>query len=58
MDKLIENAIYNIVPIVGNTYHLYHNQGRNILSIIEPHEWNLEHLGSYKYVGDNTWEKQ
>ena len=31
--------------------------GKSFLSLINPNEWNREHLGSYKLNTNGTWEK-
>ena len=56
--ELVYNAKYNFIPIVGNIYHLYiGSDSRNFLSIIEPHEWSMEYIASFKFTIDNTWLK-
>lgn len=44
-------------PISGNHYHLYeNNKGEEFLSLVSPQEWNMKHLGSYKFLSDGRWE--
>jgi len=56
--ELIYNAKYNFIPIVGNIYHLYiGSDSKNFLSMIEPSEWSMKHIASYRFTVDNTWLK-
>lgn len=56
--EIVYNSKYNFVPRVGHTYHLYDTGKDLILSMIEPERWEkYEHIGSYKFTADNTWEK-
>ena len=56
---MVYSAVYNFIPAVGNTYHLYANHtGKLFLSIIGPDEWDIvEHKGSFRFTTDNTWER-
>ena len=55
--NLIYKSKYNFTPIIGETYHLYKGNKNNFLSIIKPHEWEIECMGSYKLTSNNTWTK-
>lgn len=55
--ELVYNSKYNFVPRVGQTYHLYTINGKQVLSMIAPHEWDKEFLGSFRFTADNTWER-
>lgn len=56
LNEYLYNASYNFVPRVGVTYHLYLIEGKSIISLIEPHQWDKEHLGSYVYTADSVWK--
>ena len=55
--NLINKSKYNFTPIVGEIYYLYKGNKNNFLSIIKPHEWEIEFIGSYKLTSNNTWIK-
>ena len=54
---LVYNADYSFIPKVGKVYHLYVIKDRYMLSLIEPHEWDREHIGSFRFTADATWEE-
>lgn len=54
---IVYNAKYNFVPKVGQIYHLYDINGELVLSLIEPNRWDKEHIGSFRFTADNTWER-
>lgn len=57
VNEALYNAEYNFVPRVGQNYHLYRTgDGKTILSLIEPHQWNEECLGSFVYTADSIWK--
>ena len=57
LNEALYNANYNFVPRVGIAYHLYRlSSGETILSLIEPHQWNQECLGSFVYTADSVWK--
>ena len=45
-------------PLVGEIYHLYQGKSQTFLSLVEPTEWNKEHLGSFRLNSDYKWERQ
>lgn len=53
---LVYNAEYSFIPKVGKTYHLYKINQKHMLSLIEPHEWDRKHIGSFRFTSDATWE--
>ena len=56
--KLIYETTYTFQPILGEVYHIYRSKdGKSFLNLINPNEWNREHLGSYKLNTNGTWEK-
>jgi hypothetical protein len=55
---LVYKAKFSFEPVIGKIYHLYYGADGNIfLSLIDPKEWNREHIGSFKYNHDNKWIK-
>lgn len=58
----IFQADVNFTPVVGQIYHLYQREtGSKFLSLIAPTKWGsrantLEHLGTFQYLADSTWE--
>ena len=58
-NELVYKAIFSFEPVIGETYHLYLNkQGNLFLSLIDPTEWNKEHVGTFKLSSDLKWIKQ
>ena len=56
---LMYNARCNIVPVVGEVYHLYDSKDGLFISMIEPETWlSQDHVGSFKLTSEQTWEKQ
>lgn len=57
-NDLVYQSTFSFEPVIGKIYHLYYSNNRNIfLSLIEPHEWNKEYIGSFRYNHDNKWIK-
>ena len=57
-NEIIYNAKFSFEPVIGEIYHLYsHEKGHNFLSLIPPHEWNKEHLGTFHLNSDKKWVK-
>lgn len=57
-NEIVYNSKFNFEPIVGETYHLYYGQnGSTFLSLVEPNQWNREHIGSFTLNYDNKWVK-
>lgn len=54
----VYQAHFKFEPIVGETYHLYQGKDQSFLSLVEPSEWNKEHLGSFRLNGDYKWVRQ
>jgi hypothetical protein len=54
----VYNSHFKFEPIVGEIYHLYQGKSDAFLSLVEPSEWNQEHLGSYRLNSDYKWERQ
>ena len=56
-NELIYNSEHNFIPIPGETYHLYKNKNITFLSMIEPTQWEMNHIGSFKLLANDIWEK-
>jgi len=55
-NELVYGSKFAFEPVVGEVYHLYqNNDGTNFLSLIEPQEWNKEHIGTFKLNSDKKW---
>lgn len=55
-NELVYNSKFSFEPVVGEIYHLYRGEdGVNFLSLIGPHEWNKEHIGTFKLNSDKKW---
>ena len=57
-NDLVYQSTFSFEPVIGKIYHLYYSiNGSTFLSLVEPHEWNKEYLGSFRYNHDNKWVK-
>ena len=55
-NELVYNAKFSFEPVIGEIYHLYANDNdTHILSMIAPHEWNKEHIGTFKLNSEKKW---
>lgn len=54
-NKLVYEADIHFEPVVGETYHLYHANGRHLLSMIGPEEWSMKHLATVRLNVDRQW---
>lgn len=55
-NELVYNAKFSFEPVIGETYHMYLGEdGIEFLSLIAPHEWNKEFIGSFKLNSDKKW---
>ena len=57
LNKLIYSTELRFEPIVGEIYHLYENQEKRFLSLIEPNMWKEPYICSVKLNSDGIWEK-
>ncbi len=59
MNELIYSCKMNFEPIIGQSYHLYHDETKgNFLSLIPPHAWDKEFVGTFKLNYDGSWEQE
>ena len=56
-NELIYNSEHNFTAIAGEAYHLYKNKNNTFLSMIEPNQWEMEHVGSFKLLANDIWEQ-
>ncbi len=57
-NDLVYKSVFSFEPVINKIYHLYYStNGSTFLSLVEPHEWNKKHIGSFKYNYDNKWIK-
>ena len=57
-NDLVYKSKFNFEPVMGETYHLYvGNDGELFLSLIEPNQWNREHIGSFTLNSERKWIK-
>ena len=55
-NEIVYNSKFSFEPVIGEIYHLYAgNDGSNFLSLIPPHNWNKEHMGSFRLNSDKKW---
>lgn len=55
-NKLVYEADIQFEPVVGETYHLYEINGRNILSMVAPDQWSRRHLATVRLNVDRHWK--
>lgn len=56
LNERLYSAKCNFEPISGNIYHLYEKNNQEFISIISPGEWNMNYIGTYKFLSDGRWE--
>lgn len=57
-NELVYSSKFNFEPVIGEEYHLYvGNDGNVFLSLIEPHQWKREHVGSFRLNSEQKWVK-
>jgi hypothetical protein len=55
-NEIVYNAKFSFEPVMGEIYHLYlRDDGTNFLSLINPENWNKEHIGSFKLNSNKKW---
>jgi len=56
--SLVYKSTYNFQPILGEPYHLYENENKDLfLSLIEPSQWDRVYIGTFKLLNNGKWEK-
>lgn len=57
-NELVYSARFNFEPLPGEQYHLYvGDDGEPMLSIIDPDQWDKQHLGSFRLDTKMKWNK-
>jgi hypothetical protein len=55
-NELVYSSKFSFEPVIGEIYHLYIDQERMyFLSLISPHEWNKEHVGTFQLNSNKKW---
>ena len=57
LNKLIYNAKFEFIPIIGKIYYLYEGKSQNFLSLINPNQWNKTFIGAFKLVSEDRWKR-
>ena len=58
INQEVYDSHYSFEPVIGEIYHLYEDsEGRKVLSLIAPNEWNKKHIYSVVLNSDLTWTK-
>ena len=55
-NQLVYTAEFRFEPVIGQTYHLYADGKRQLLSMIAPGQWSKPHIGSFRLNVDRAWE--
>ena len=56
--SLVYKSTYNFQPILGEHYHLYENNNKDLfLSLIEPTQWDKVYIGTFILLNNGKWEK-
>lgn len=55
-NRLVYSADFRFEPILGTVYFLYRGSQGLVLSMVEPSEWDLEFIGSFRLNTDRCWE--
>lgn len=55
----IDSFSYSFIPVQGQLYHLYNNEGHRFMSLISPEDFTVkyEYLGSCRYNGQGYFDK-
>ena len=56
-NEIIYNSEHNFTPIAGEKYHLYKNKNITFLSMIEPNQWEMEYIATFRLSANDIWEK-
>ena len=53
----VYSAHFKFEPVVGEVYFLYQGKKKTFLSLVEPNQWNKEHLGTFRLNSEYKWER-
>lgn len=57
-NELVYKSRFHFEPVIGHTYHLYFgDDGDLFLSLIAPHEWKRDHVGSFTLNSERKFIK-
>ena len=58
LNSRLRNVDMTIQKVPGTVYHLYKQNGKEVLSIISPSEWDVyeEYIGSFLYDYDHSFK--
>jgi hypothetical protein len=57
-NEIIYKSDFNFEPVIGETYHLYRkNEDKFFLSIIEPNQWKMKHVSSFRLNNESKFIK-
>jgi len=56
-NEIIYNSEHNFTPIAGEEYHLYKNKNITFLSMIEPNQWEMKYIATFRLSANDIWEK-
>lgn len=57
-DLIYTRVEYSFQPTVGHIYHMYMRDNESLfLSIIEPQQWKMKHVASFRLDSTNKWIK-
>jgi len=56
-NELIYNSEHKFTATVGETYHLYKNKDSTFLSMIEPKQWEMEYIASFRLSANDIWKR-
>ncbi len=57
-NEIVYSAKFSFEPVVGETYHLYARENdERFMSLIPPHSWKMNCLGSFQLNTDKMWMK-
>ena len=55
--SLVYEADYNFQPLLGELYYLYERSDKELfLSLIEPSQWDMLYIGTFKLLNNGKWE--
>ncbi len=57
-NEMVYQAKFSFEPVMGETYHLYRDKSGDLfLSMIPPHTWKKELIGSFRLNAEQIWER-
>ena len=57
-ELIYKHVEYSFIPVIGQIYHLYKRENESLfMSLIEPNQWKIEFIGSFRLDSSNKWNK-